>query len=118
MRLYDVNTFQCYVGSNAADHHRSAVTQVRYAKQANMFVSCSKDGSIKIWDAANQRVITTIANAHGGEEVASACFSRTGKYILSAGKDAKAKLWDVSSGQVLVTYESAKRPVRICYLKR
>lgn len=73
---------QCYVGSKPQDHHIGPINQVRniiflylkknkvrYASEGNIYVSCSKDGSIKLWDTVTNKVINTIAKAHSGFEV-------------------------------------------------
>eukprot|EP01137_Pigoraptor_chileana_P011246 Opistho-2@61798 len=113
IRLYDVNTFQCYAPSNALDHHKAAVTCVAYAPKGNMYASCSKDGAIKLWDGIGSRCINTFAGAHDNAEVYSLAFSENGKYLLSNGRDSRVRLWEVTSGRVIHTYEGAvQTPLR------
>jgi cleavage stimulation factor subunit 1 len=101
LRLYDLQTMQCYVGSKPQDHHIGPINQVRYASEGNIYVSCSKDGSIKLWDTVTNKVINTIAKAHSGFEPTSVQFSKEQKYLLSAGKDAVIKIWELSTGRQL-----------------
>ena len=44
-----------------------------------MYVSGSRDGSIKMWDGISSKCVGTISQAHEGAEVGSVAFSRSGK---------------------------------------
>ncbi|KAI4786972.1 cleavage stimulation factor subunit 1 [Gymnodraco acuticeps] len=107
LRLYDVNTFQCFVSCNPLDQHTDTISGVSYNPSANTYVSCSKDGSIKLWDGVSNRCVTTFEKAHDGAEVCSAIFSKNSKYIMSSGKDSVVKLWEISTGRTLVKYTGA-----------
>jgi hypothetical protein len=52
---------------------------VKYNPNANMYVSASKDGSIKVWDGISNKCINTFPGAHDGTEVCSVVFSRNSK---------------------------------------
>jgi cleavage stimulation factor subunit 1 len=87
--------------------------QIRYASQGNIYVSGSKDGSIKLWDGVTNKVINTIVKAHGGFEVylallvfcfnllqvTSVQFSKNQKYLLSGGKDGTIRIWELGTGR-------------------
>ncbi|XP_061687939.1 cleavage stimulation factor subunit 1 isoform X1 [Syngnathoides biaculeatus] len=107
LRLYDVNTFQCFVSCNPLDQHTDTISGVSYNPTANSYVTCSKDGSIKLWDGVSNRCVTTFDKAHDGTEVCSAIFTKNSKYILSSGKDSVVKLWEISTGRMLVKYTGA-----------
>ncbi|XP_072035160.1 cleavage stimulation factor subunit 1-like [Amphiura filiformis] len=107
LRLYDVNTMQCFVSNNPKDQHDGPINAVRYAPQANLFATCSKDGTLKLWDGVSNRCVNTFKDAHGASEVCSVEFSRNGKYLLTSGKDSLVKLWEISTSRVLITYTGA-----------
>lgn len=51
----------------------------RYEPSARYFVSSSRDGSIKLWDAVSNKCVNTFEKAHDGSQVCSVTFSRNGK---------------------------------------
>jgi cleavage stimulation factor subunit 1 len=69
IRLYDINTLQCYVSPNGESNHLGPINQIRYGHDGKLFASCSKDGQIKLWDTVSFRCVQTFSNAHGGLEV-------------------------------------------------
>jgi len=107
IRLYDLNTLQCYVSSNPDDQHLGPLTSVSYCPAAHLYVTASKDGSWKLWDGVSNRCVQTYKDAHGGLEVQSVRFTKNSKFVLTSGKDSTAKLWELSSGRAINTYGGA-----------
>ncbi|XP_013388489.1 cleavage stimulation factor subunit 1 [Lingula anatina] len=107
VRLYDVNTFQCFVASNPKEQHTAPVTSVKWSPCAKMYVSSSKDGDLKLWDGVSNKCVNTFKRAHDGHEVCSAVFSRNSKYVLTCGKDSLVKLWELSTSRCLIAYTGA-----------
>lgn len=81
LRVYDINTLQCFVSAIASQQHNSSVTCVKYAPNAKLYSTGSLDGTIKIWDAVSGRCVNTFDKAHDGAEVCSVAFTRNGKVI-------------------------------------
>lgn len=79
LRVYDVNTSQCFASAIPSQQHTSSVTCVKYASTAKIYASGSLDGTIKLWDAISGRCINTFDKAHDGAEVCSVVFSKNGK---------------------------------------
>eukprot|EP00057_Strongylocentrotus_purpuratus_P032508 XP_787885.3 PREDICTED: cleavage stimulation factor subunit 1 [Strongylocentrotus purpuratus] len=107
LRLYDVNTAQCFVSCHPNDQHKGMLNMMEYSPLGNMYASCSNDGAIKLWDGVSNRCINTLKDAHGGSPVCSVRFSRNGKYVLSSGKDSLVKLWEIGTSRTLITYTGA-----------
>lgn len=107
LRLYDLNTSQCFVGSVPTHHHQSDITCAKWSPDGKMYVTSSVDGAIKIWDGISSQVIATFANAHERAEVCSVQFTRNGKYVLSSGRDSSCKLWELSTTRCLIAYTGA-----------
>lgn len=79
LRVYDINTAQCFVSAVPTQQHTSSVTCAKYASNAKMYATGSLDGTIKIWDAVSCRCINTFDKAHDGAEVCSVSFTRNSK---------------------------------------
>uniref|UniRef100_H2ZR08 Cleavage stimulation factor subunit 1 n=1 Tax=Ciona savignyi TaxID=51511 RepID=H2ZR08_CIOSA len=109
IRLYDLETFQCFVSCNPADQHKGPINCLSYNPTGNIYASGSKDGAIKIWDGVSNRCVATYPEAHDGYDVCSAVFSRNGKYLLSSGKDSVARLWSLAApGRPVLVYTGAE----------
>ncbi|KQK13140.1 cleavage stimulation factor subunit 50 isoform X3 [Brachypodium distachyon] len=104
--LYDVNTFTCYLSSNPQDSS-AAINQVRYSGTGSLYVTASKDGSLRIWDGASAECVRPIVGAHASAEATSAIFTKDERYILSCGKDSSIKLWEVGTGRLVKQYAGA-----------
>lgn len=48
LRLYDLETFQCFVCNQPSDQHKRGVNCVCYSPTGNIYASGSKDGAIKV----------------------------------------------------------------------
>ncbi|CAJ0581475.1 unnamed protein product, partial [Mesorhabditis spiculigera] len=107
IRLYNINTQQCFVSALASDQHKDSVVDVNYSENARLYVTGSLDGDVKIWDGISNRCVETFARAHDGVPICSARFTRNGKYILSAGMDSIVKLWELSTNRCLIAYTGA-----------
>jgi len=107
VRLYDVNTFQPFISTDVNHFHSDLVTMVRYSPSGSSYASCSRDGTIKIWDGVSSQCVRTIWTAHSGFVVDSIEYSSNGKYILSCGRDSMVRLWDISTGRQIQSYAGA-----------
>lgn len=79
LRLYNMETQQCFVSSMPRDQHSAGITDVHYSDNARLFVSASKDGDVKIWDGVSNRCVETFQRAHDGAEITSARFTKNAK---------------------------------------
>ncbi|RLN40450.1 hypothetical protein C2845_PM01G27890 [Panicum miliaceum] len=104
--LYDVNTFTCFLSANPQDSG-SAINQVRYSCTGSLYVTASKDGSLRIWDGVSAECVRPIIGAHGSAEATSAVFTKDERYLLSCGKDSSVKLWEVGTGRLVKQYAGA-----------
>ncbi|XP_074376327.1 cleavage stimulation factor subunit 50 isoform X3 [Apium graveolens] len=106
--LYDVNTFHCYVSANVLESNANgAINQVRYSSTGGMYVTASKDGSIKLWDGVTASCVRSIGGAHGTAEATSANFTKDQRFVLSCGKDSSVKLWEIGTGKLVKQYVGA-----------
>ncbi|CAG0893890.1 unnamed protein product [Cyprideis torosa] len=107
IRLYNVNTAQCFAPAAPRHNHTSAVVDIMYSADGRSLVSCSKDGTIKLWDGVSNQCVNTLQKAHQESEVCSVQFSKNGKYVLSSGMDSLVKLWELSTSRCLIAYTGA-----------
>ncbi|EYC22992.1 hypothetical protein Y032_0016g3059 [Ancylostoma ceylanicum] len=107
IRLYNVETAQCFVCSAPGDQHKDVVMDVNYSDNARLYVTGSKDGDVKVWDGISNRCVETFSRAHDGAAICSAKFTRNGKYILTSGMDSIVKLWELSTNRCLIAYTGA-----------
>jgi len=101
--LYDVNTFTCFLSANPQDSS-SAINQVRYSCTGSLYVTASKDGSLRIWDGVSAECVCPIIGAHGSAEATGAVFTKDERYLLSCGN---VKLWEVGTGRLVKQYAGA-----------
>ena len=71
--------------------HRGPVTCVEFNSKGNLVVSCSKDGTVKLWPNKVKPKFRTV-KAHSGP-VRCVEFSPDDNYVLSTGDDKSAKVW-------------------------
>ncbi|KAF8709799.1 hypothetical protein HU200_029510 [Digitaria exilis] len=85
------------------------VIQVRYSCTGSLYVTASKDGSLRIWDGVSAECVRPIIGAHGSAEATSAVFTKDERYLLSCGKDSSVKLWEVGTGRLVKQYTGSVR---------
>ncbi|GJN23275.1 hypothetical protein PR202_gb10911 [Eleusine coracana subsp. coracana] len=101
------NTIKFFDFSKTNARKAFRVIQVRYSCTGSLYVTASKDGSLRVWDGVSAECIRPIIGAHGSAEATSAIFTKDERYILSCGKDSSVKLWEVGTGRVVKQYAGA-----------
>jgi WD40 repeat protein len=75
-------------------------------------VSASKDGTLKLWDLDEGRLLATF---RGHTDVVTACaVTPDGQHVISASRDRTLKLWNLPSGRLLATFEGHTDAVTAC----
>jgi WD40 repeat protein len=65
------------------------------------------DGTVRLWEAASGRALTTLTGHAGG--VYGVALSGDGRLVASGGLDGTVRLWDTSSGMLLRTLRAERR---------
>jgi len=78
-------------------HHQDMVTCVAYSQDGTRLATGSKDQTVKLWNSATGRELTTLAGHKGG--VTSVAFSPDGNRLVSGSEDSTVKLWDCITGK-------------------
>ncbi|KAJ8978583.1 hypothetical protein NQ317_016000 [Molorchus minor] len=89
IRLYDVNTLQCFVCAFPSHQHTQPIVNLKWSRDAKFLQLAAKMA------------------AHDGQEVCSVEFSKNGKYLLSSGKNSICKLWELTTSRCLIAYTGA-----------
>ncbi|MGZ8844875.1 MAG: WD40 repeat domain-containing protein [Pyrinomonadaceae bacterium] len=82
--------------------HESTIYTLMFSPDRRTLATASRDGTAKLWDGANGKLIATLRHKRG---VASLAFSTDGRTVATGSKDRTARLWDVATGHLIATLE-------------
>ena len=85
----------------AINGHEGPVTDIVYSPDGSLIATASKDGNVRLWDAADGSPVRTLSGHGGG--VNSIAFSPDGALLASGSDDRTAKLWNVADGSLVRT---------------
>ncbi len=80
-----------------------------YSPDGRSIVSGSRDGTVKIWDTASGKCVSTFEGHKS--DVTSASYAPDGKYVVSGSRDSTVKIWDTASGKCVRTLEGHRGEV-------
>ena len=90
--------------------HKKAVNMVAFSPNSRVLATASDDKTVKLWDASNGQLITTLTGHKG--RVYDLRFSRDGQTLATLSDDGKPKLWNVPAGQLQTTLLGHKGKIR------
>ncbi|MGF2036143.1 MAG: caspase family protein [Nostoc sp. CmiVER01] len=95
---------------NRLEGHDTLVYSVAFSPDGKMIASGSWDKTVKLWNAATGKEITTL-NGHSFS-IWGLAFSPDSKTIASASADATVKLWNTATGKEITTLKGHSDFVR------
>jgi WD40 repeat protein len=83
--------------------HTDEVRGVLHLPGGRRIITCSSDGSLRLWDLVNGTQIGGDWRDNGARESAAykIALSPNGKIVSSGSQDGKVRLWDVKTGRVI-----------------
>src|SRR6267378_8123852 len=90
--------------------HQGSVLGVSFSPDGKVLASCSRDKTIKLWDAATGELKRTLTEHTA--DVYDVTFSPKGNLLASASTDKTIRLWDAQTGKVIRTLEGHTGIVR------
>jgi hypothetical protein len=79
--------------------HQYAITSVAFSPDSRRIVSCSEDGTLKVWDARQAHDLT-ILRGHTSW-INRVSFSPDGELLVTASADRTVRVWKVATGQAV-----------------
>lgn len=95
--------------------HTKGIQTVKYFPvSAHLFLSCSMDSKVKLWEVYKERrcIRTYSGHAQGVRDIA---FNRDGTQFLSASFDRNIKLWDTETGSMKAKFTNKKIPYCVVF---
>jgi WD40 repeat protein len=80
--------------------HASTVAGVAFSPDGQTIATASQDGTVKLWRAADGKVLRTLQGADGMTSVA---FAPDGQTLAAGSKDKTVRIWRMSDGQPVRT---------------
>jgi WD40 repeat protein len=84
--------------------HSNEVSSVAVSPDGKTLASGCLDSSIRLWDVASRRVVTTFWM--NTTEVNSVAFSADGRFLAAGNYTAPAQLWELASGRMIKSFDS------------
>jgi len=96
--------------------HTDWVTGIAHLPGGRRIITCSDDGSLRLWDPENGVQIGNDWRDGGNEGVWSIALSPNGKSVASGDSDGKVRLWDVETKKVVARWTGHADTVRsVCW---
>jgi len=96
--------------------HTEWVTGIAHLPGGRHIITCSDDGSLRLWDLESGVQIGNDWRDGGKEGVWSIALAPNGKSVASGGRDGKVRLWDVETKKVVARWTGHTNTLRsLCW---
>lgn len=75
------------------------ITALAFRKDASMLASGHDDGTVRLWDVADRKLLRSLENHR--VPISAAAFSPDGTRLAAAGEDRIISLWNIADGSLL-----------------
>jgi dipeptidyl aminopeptidase/acylaminoacyl peptidase len=90
--------------------HEKRINDGAISQDGQTLVTAGLDRTVKIWNAAEGKVVRTLGPQQG--EIFAVALSRDGTTLASGGRDGSVTLWDVATGQERRRWQATPRGVK------
>jgi len=91
--------------------HTLSVTGVAHLPDARRIITCSRDGSLRLWNLESGIQIGNDWRDDGQEGVWSIVLSPNGKTVASGSRDGTVRLWDIETKKVVARWTGHTKTV-------
>lgn len=102
IHVYELNNLQKL---NCLDAHNDFIRKIVIHHKNEEFLSCSDDGTIKLWKLGKEIICLNIFTGHSHFVMDICYFPKDSKLFLSCSLDTTIKLWDKETGTCKKTYK-------------
>jgi WD40 repeat protein len=96
--------------------HTSFVEGVLHLRDGQRIMTCSPDGSLRVWDMESGKQIGEDWRDDEGTTMNTIALSPDGKKVLSGGGDGTMRLWDIDAAKVIAKWTGHTADVRsLCW---
>jgi RNA polymerase sigma factor (sigma-70 family) len=81
----------------ALEGHTDSVWAVTFSRDGKVLATASRDGTVRLYEAATGKVLATLAGHQG--DVHRVAFAPDGKTVVTAGEDKTVRVWDLATKQ-------------------
>jgi WD40 repeat protein len=111
-----VQKTQAIIPRQKFEGHTSFVLGVLHLRDGQRIMTCSVDGSLRVWDMESGKQIGEDWRDDEGTTMNTIALSPDGKKVLSGGGDGTVRLWDIDTAKVIAKWTGHTAHVRsLCW---
>ncbi|MBA3874168.1 MAG: hypothetical protein H0X30_33970 [Anaerolineae bacterium] len=111
LEIRDANTGQLLNSNTFLKEH---ITSVNWSPDGTKLLTGDTDGKITIWDAFSGRIISSLANQHGGE-VYLVAWSPDGTLFATYGTDKAIRVWNPLNDRQLIEIQQSNTSTKLAW---
>lgn len=111
IHMYDINNEK---STKVFSGHNDSITKLVLNKSETKLLSASLDGSIKLWNVENSKLLKTFRGHRKNAKIHLLSFVNNENNILSGSSDGTIRLWDIQSAKEIAQFVSFENGGWLC----